>query len=78
MTDRDIAILLKGRKNEFCEKILSCISAGRRKLVREEIEVLGTVPKRECDAAARDFLTWFRLARENGEILLYSDEDVFI
>ena len=78
MTDRDIAILLKGRKNEFYEKILSCVSAGRRKLIREEIEILGAVPKRECDAAANDFLAWFRVARENGDILLYSDEDVFV
>jgi len=78
MTDRDIAVLLKGRKGDFCEKILSCISAGRRKTVREEIEILGAVPKRECDAAAKDFLSWFRAARENGEILLFSDEDVYV
>ena len=78
MTEHDIAILIKGRGNEFCEKILSCVSAGRRKLIREESEILGAVPKRDCDAAARDFLAWFRLARENGEIILYSDKDVFI
>jgi flagellar motor switch protein FliG len=78
MTDKEIAILLKGRKNEFHEKILSCMSAGRRKLIREEIEILGAVPKRDCDNAARDFLGWFRLARERGDILLYSDEDVFV
>ena len=78
MTERDIAILLKGRKNEFCEKILSCVSAGRRKLIREEIEILGAVPKRDCDEAVRDFLAWFRIAREKGDILLYSDEDVFL
>lgn len=78
MTERDIAILLKGRSAEFCEKILSCVSAGRRKLIREESEILGAVPKRDCDDAARDFLAWYRTARENGDIILYSDEDVFI
>ena len=78
MTDQDIAVLLKGRGNEFCEKIMSCVSAGRRKVIREESEVLGAVPKRDCDSAARDFLSWFRTARENGEILLYSDEDVVV
>jgi uncharacterized protein YegP (UPF0339 family) len=36
------------------------------------------VPKRDCDAAAREFLAWFRLARENGEIILTSDEDVVL
>ena len=78
MSDRDIALLLKGRGTEFREKILSCVSAGRRELIREEGEFLGAVPKRDCDAAAREFLAWFRLARENGEIILSSDEDVFI
>jgi len=78
MTEYDIAILLKGRGKEFCEKILSCVSAGRRKLIREETEILGAVPKRECDAAARDFMAWFRFARENGDILLCSDEDVIV
>ena len=78
MTDRDIAVLLKGRGREFREKILSCVSAERRKLIREESEIMGAVPKRDCDAAASDFLTWFRHARESGEIILYSDKDVLI
>jgi flagellar motor switch protein FliG len=78
MTEHDIAILLKGRENEFHEKIMSCVSAGRRKLIREEFEILGAVPKRDCDSAAKEFLTWFRAAREKGEILLLSDEDVIL
>jgi len=78
MTEKEIAILLKGRKNDFCEKILSCVSAGRRMLIREEMDIIGAVPKRDCDEAAKDFLAWFRSARENGEIILNSDEDVFV
>jgi flagellar motor switch protein FliG len=78
MTEHDIALLLKGRGNEFYEKIMSCVSAGRRKLIREENEILGAVPKRDCDSVVKEFLTWFRFAREHGEILLYSDEDVVI
>jgi len=78
MTEQEIALLLKGRGNEFCEKILSCVSAGRRKSIREEFEILGAVSKRDCDAAAGEFLSWFRKARESGEIILYSDEDVYL
>jgi len=78
MTDSDIAILLKGRGQEFREKILSCVSAVRRKLIREESEILGAVPKRDCDAVAGEFLKWFRNARESGDIILYSDKDVFV
>jgi len=78
MTDTEIAVLLKGRKDSFREKILSCVSEGRRKIILEEFEILGPVPKRDCDAAAKDFLSWFRLAREHGNIILKSDKDVFI
>jgi len=78
MSEHDIAILLKGRKQDFSEKILSNVSAGRRQVIREESEYLGAVHKRDCDVVARDFLAWFRLARENGEILLITDEDVIV
>jgi len=78
MSDQEIAILIKGRGKQFCEKILSCVSAGRRKLIREEFEIMGAVSKRDCDTAAGEFLTWFRKARENGDIILYTDKDVFI
>jgi flagellar motor switch protein FliG len=77
MTEKDIALLLKGRDRDITEKILSCVSAGRRAVIREEYDVLGAVPKRDCDDAAKEFLGWFRVARERGEIILYSDEDVF-
>jgi len=78
MTEHDIALLLKGKKQEFNEKILSNVSAGRRQVIREESEYLGAVPKRDCDIVARDFLAWFRFARESGEILLTTDEDVIL
>jgi flagellar motor switch protein FliG len=78
MSEHDIAVLLKGRGEAFSRKILFCVSSGRRKLILEESELIGAVPKRDCDAVAGEFLAWFRLARENGNIILYSDEDVFV
>ncbi|MDR2742822.1 MAG: flagellar motor switch protein FliG [Treponema sp.] len=78
MENRDIALLLKGRSPGFTDKILSNVSANRRTLIREEAEFLGPVPKIEVEAAARDFLAWFRLGREEGKILLRTDEDVIV
>jgi flagellar motor switch protein FliG len=78
MGNQDIALLLKGRGPEFTEKILTNVSAQRRALIREEGEILGGVLKKDCDEAARDFLAWFRLSREEGRILMISDEDVII
>ena len=75
MTDKAIAVLLKGRNEKFCSKILSNVSLKRRDLIREESDIMGAVPKRDCDEAAKDFIAWFRLAREKGSLLLTSDED---
>jgi flagellar motor switch protein FliG len=75
MTDEEVAILLKGRSPEFCEKILSNVSSRRRALIREEGDMIGPISKHESVQAASDFLAWFRLARANGELALKSDED---
>jgi flagellar motor switch protein FliG len=75
MTEQEIAILLKGRSAEFCEKLLSNVSARRRILIREEGDMIGPISKRESLEAADDFLAWFRLARANGELALKSDDD---
>ncbi|GHV62491.1 flagellar motor switch protein FliG [Spirochaetia bacterium] len=76
MSDHDIALLLKGKAPAFAEKLLSNVSGQRRALIREEGEIMGAVPRKEVDEASRDFLAWFRLNRENGSILLLSDEDL--
>jgi flagellar motor switch protein FliG len=78
MTDRDLALLLKGKTPEFAEKILSNISAQRRLVVQEEGRIMGAVPRRDVDDIAKSFLAWFRENREEGRILLIDDEDVIV
>jgi flagellar motor switch protein FliG len=67
MGDRDIALLLKGRSRDFTDKLLSNISAERRLRIREEGELLGPVPRRDTEEAARSFLDW--LWREGPQVL---------
>ena len=76
MNDRDIAMLLRGRSETFTQKIMGNISSVRAEQIREESEIMGAVPRIEVEAAAREFLAWFRLNREEGRILMLSDEDV--
>jgi flagellar motor switch protein FliG len=78
MTDQDVALLLKGKKEDFTGKILSNVSAQRRTVIREEMHVMGPVPRRDVDNAAKAFLSWFRQCREEGTILLLDDKDVII
>jgi flagellar motor switch protein FliG len=78
LSDKDIALLLKGKSEAFAEKILSNLSSHRRSIIKEEIEIMGPVSKRDVDTADKAFLTWFRNGREEGRIVLIDDEDVII
>ena len=78
MEDRDIALLLKGQKPEFIDKIKSNLSANRRSLIEEERELMGPVPRKETEAVVQDFLAWFRRGREEGTILLADDQDILV
>jgi flagellar motor switch protein FliG len=78
LSDKDIALLLKGKSEAFTEKILSNLSSHRRSIIKEEIEIMGPVAKRDVNAADKAFLTWFRNGREEGRIVLVDDEDVVI
>lgn len=78
MSDRDIVLLLRGRTEEFTQKIMWNISSVRAARIKEESEIMGPVPKIEAEAAAREFLEWFRLNREEGRILMLQDKDVLI
>ena len=78
MDDREIALLLRGRSDSFTQKILLNISAARAERVKDESDIIGSVPKIETEAAAREFLAWFRLNREEGRILILSGEDILV
>ncbi|GAB1482873.1 hypothetical protein MASR2M78_16890 [Treponema sp.] len=65
MENKEIALLLKGRRPSFVEKLLSNLSATRRLLVEEERAILGPVPRKDTEEIAQAFLSWFRNGR-NG------------
>jgi flagellar motor switch protein FliG len=74
MTDYDIAILLKGRPDDFVNKIMANLSSTRKSQVRAESDFLGPIRKKDADIVLNAFLSWFRAGRENGEILLEGDD----
>jgi flagellar motor switch protein FliG len=76
MSNRDIVLLLKGRSDDFTQKIYGNLSSNRRSRILEEAALIGKVPKKEADAVVRDFLAWFRVAREEGQIIMLNSEDI--
>jgi flagellar motor switch protein FliG len=78
LSDRDIALLLKGRRPAFVEKLLSNVTASRQAIIAEERELLGPVLRSEADEAAGAFLSYFRKGREEGRIVLMDDSDIVV
>jgi len=81
MDDRDIILLLKARAGfddtaAFREKILSNLSQGRREEILEEEGIVGAVPRKDVEKASAAFLAWFRQEREDGGIVMMSDNDL--
>jgi flagellar motor switch protein FliG len=78
MDDRDIALLLKGKSDTIRAKMLSCMSERRRTFVAEEYKLLGPVPKKDVDAATKDFLALLRRLEEEGTIVFRREADRWV
>jgi flagellar motor switch protein FliG len=74
--DRDLALLLKGRKDDFKDKILGNVSQNRKALILDEYSILGRVKREDADAAAREFIGYLKSAWETGELVLEGDDEL--
>lgn len=79
LTEVDIAYLIAGKNNDFCEKILSNISAGRRNEVRAQSEILKPMRKSDVDRITNLFVARLRNEFETGNLIIKDrNEDKFI
>jgi flagellar motor switch protein FliG len=78
MSDKEIALLIKGRRPAFVEKLMSNISAQRRVLVAEEREILGPIPRSEQEPLTKEFIAWFRLEKDAGRLIMMDDSDLIL
>ncbi|MDE5899155.1 MAG: flagellar motor switch protein FliG [Treponemataceae bacterium] len=79
MTDGDIARLVAGKPDEFQEKILGCISAGRRALVLEEAELNKPLLRTDCERVTRQFFSVLRRAYEQGRLIIDGrSDDIYV
>ncbi len=74
--DRDLALVLKGRGDEFREKILTNVSKNRRDLILEEYTILGAVRREDADEAARELLAYLKHAWDAGELILEGEDEL--
>lgn len=74
--ERDIALLLKGRDDDFKEKLLRNVSANRRTMIVDEYSFLGAVRREDADEAARELLAYLKRAWEDGDLVLEGEDDL--
>ncbi len=79
LSDQDIAYLIAGKNDDFCEKILSNISAGRRSEVRAQGDILKPMRKSDVDRITGSFVARLRNEFESGNLIIKNrNEDKFI
>lgn len=76
LSERDIALVLKGKSQAFRDKILSNVSQGKRTMVLEEYEIMGTVRRDEADKATKSFIDFYKKRWEAGDLILEGDDDL--
>ena len=79
LSDQDIAYLIAGKNDDFCEKILSNISAGRRSEVRQQSEILKPMRKSDVERITSHFVARLRNEFEEGNLIIKNrNDDKFI
>jgi len=76
LSERDIALVLKGKSQAFRDKILSNVSQGKRTMVLEEYDIMGTVRREEADKATKSFIDFYKKRWEAGTLVLEGDDDL--
>ena len=76
VSERDIALVLKGKSQAFRDKVLANVSQSKRTIVLEEYDILGTVRRDEADKATRSFIDYYKRKWESGDLALDGDEDL--
>ena len=75
-SDKEIAVILKGREDDVKSRILYSLSQTRRELVRQESEYLGIMRKSEVNIAAREFIDYLKQAEKDGTIVINRSGDL--
>lgn len=77
-SENEIAMFLKGKTDEFREKILSNVSRRRLAMIEDEMIHLGAVKRSEVDEVTKEFIRYFRRLAEKGELKILDDDDPYI
>ncbi|MCR5284731.1 MAG: flagellar motor switch protein FliG [Treponema sp.] len=79
MSEIDIAYLIAAKPDDFRDKILNNISAGRREDVLAQEDILKPMRRSDCEKITSEFFSKLRRAYEEGHLIIKDrNDDVFI
>lgn len=79
MNEVDIAYLIAAKPDDFREKILSNISAGRRAEVRAQEDILKPMRRSDCERITSEFFSKLRRAFEEGHLIIQDrNDDIYV
>lgn len=80
MSDKEIAILISDKNQDFRGKILSNVSSGRGMNIVDEENLIKPLRKADVDSATKDFYAKLRNAFEKGDLFIKgrSEDDIYV
>jgi len=75
MEERDIAYLIAAKPDDFREKILSNVSAGRRTEILDQEDILKPMRRSDCERITSEFFSKLRRAYEEGHLIIKDRND---
>lgn len=79
MSEVDIAYLIAGKPDNFRDKMLNNISAGRKAEVLDQEDILKPMRRSDCERITSEFFSKLRRAYEEGHLIIKDrNDDVFV
>lgn len=79
MSEVDIAYLIAGKPDDFRDKMLNNISAGRKAEVLDQEDILKPMRRADCERITSEFFSKLRRAYEEGHLIIKDrNDDVFV
>ena len=79
MSEVDIAYLIAGKPDDFRDKMLNNISAGRKAEVLDQEDILKPMRRSDCERITSEFFSKLRRAYEEGHLIIKDrNDDVFV
>ena len=75
LENTEIVYLIAGKNPSYREKLLNCVSKGRRAQILDEENVSRPIPLRNCDEATSHFIKVLRDSYEKGHLIIRGRND---